>query len=180
MDNSVNTGTEFCIQAGYFFVGRSTQCCWNCQRMSDVYSIMVPAGFEHLDEGRWSIEDEPSFLSNLTRLSREPYQLMQKNYPLYGPDFSKTAEDDYFMNHCQFCGAKLGDFYLHLEPGGAFFPTGREQATKVRLRRFNIRLEAIANYGGAAGEILAKFARPLEPQEFPPLDAEEKRANEDL
>ena len=28
----------------------------------------------------------------------------------------------YYANHCERCEALQGDFYLHSEPGGAFFP----------------------------------------------------------
>jgi len=36
-------------------------------------------------------------------------------------DYSQTTNSSYYMNHCQYCGAKRGEFYLHEEPSGTFF-----------------------------------------------------------
>lgn len=42
------------------------------------------------------------------------------------------------MNHCTSCGAQLGDFYMHSEPGGAFFPITPAAARVIRLRRLQV------------------------------------------
>jgi hypothetical protein len=44
----------------------------------------------------------------------------------------------YYMNHCASCNAPLGDFYMHLEPGGAFFPTTPRAARAIRLLRLEV------------------------------------------
>ena len=37
------------------------------------------------------------------------------------------------MNHCQHCHAKIGDFFLHNEPGGAFVPLSELDARYMVL-----------------------------------------------
>ena len=68
--------------------------------------------------------------------------------------YSKTAGARYFMNHCQHCGAKLGDFFMHSEPGGAFFPTSPAQANKMTLFRINERFDANCGLGYASDDFM--------------------------
>jgi hypothetical protein len=46
------------------------------------------------------------------------------------------------MNHCNQCNSKLGDFYMHSEPGGAFQPLTSEEARTIKLYFFNEFFEA--------------------------------------
>ena len=46
---------------------------------------------------------------------------------------SKTAEMSYFANHCEQCDVLQGDFYLHSEPGGAFFPESAGEASRIEF-----------------------------------------------
>jgi hypothetical protein len=43
--------------------------------------------------------------------------------PHYRPDHSQTTESFYWMNHCEHCEAKLGDFETIAEPG-TFYELG--------------------------------------------------------
>jgi hypothetical protein len=36
------------------------------------------------------------------------------------------------MNHCRDCGAKMGDFHLHSEPGGPFFCITSSDWNRIR------------------------------------------------
>ena len=58
------------------------------------------------------------------------------------------------MNHCQHCDAKLGDFFMHGEPGGAFFPTSPEQANKMIIFRINERFDANCGIGYATDDFM--------------------------
>ncbi len=40
---------------------------------------------------------------------------------IFFKDYSNTTKDYYYMNHCQYCGAKRGEFFLHEEHSGPFF-----------------------------------------------------------
>jgi hypothetical protein len=66
------------------------------------------------------------------------------------------------MNHCS-CGAKLGDFYLHNEPGGAFFPTSESTAREIELKRIDdlgaTRIEIPAGPGQQYPNLIWQFAR---------------------
>ena len=46
------------------------------------------------------------------------------------PDYSKTVAETYWMNHCQECGEKIGDWFVNA-PGEAFFPTTEDEQSKL-------------------------------------------------
>ncbi len=56
--------------------------------------------------------------------------LTKASHGNYRPDFSKTVAETYWMNHCQECDAKIGDWFVH-KPGEAFFPTTDEEQSKL-------------------------------------------------
>jgi len=56
--------------------------------------------------------------------------IIQASQGKFRPDFSKTIAETYWMNHCQECDAKIGDWFVH-KPGEAFFPTTDEEQAKL-------------------------------------------------
>ena len=108
------------------FIVKSAQECWKCSQPSDVYCI-ASSGF--LDED--GTDNEFTTFSNLENIGIQVETLIQEYIPLYKLDYSKTVEGVYYMNHCQNCSVKLGDFFMHSEPGGAFFPMSENSATKI-------------------------------------------------
>lgn len=65
----------------------------------------------------------------------------------YKPAYSQQAGETYFMNHCEHCGAKLGDFYMHSELGGAFFPTSPAEASTTVLHKVEAPFESHGSMG---------------------------------
>lgn len=45
-------------------------------------------------------------------------------------------ERAYWMNHCEHCGMKQGDFEMYCEPQGAFFPMDERAASLIVLHEF--------------------------------------------
>jgi hypothetical protein len=60
-------------------------------------------------------------------------------------DFSKTTNSNYWMNHCEHCSAKQGDFPLFCEPESPFMPINRSDAAAVTLQRVSAPFEADAD-----------------------------------
>lgn len=63
-------------------------------------------------------------------------QYFRENCPTYYIDYSKSTDSSYCMNHCT-CGAKRGDFYLHSEPSGGFFPMREAEAKEIILTKIS-------------------------------------------
>jgi hypothetical protein len=62
----------------------------------------------------------------------------------YRNDFSKTTQSFYWMNHCEHCGMKQGDFELFEEFDTPFCPINPEDASRILLRSVSEAFEASA------------------------------------
>lgn len=128
------------VRAASYFLADATRSCWRCSSLTRVFGIILPAGYEVLevdDDGaddRWEPADEPTLLSYITSLADPIPARLSRLAPLYRVDFSQTTLSFYWMNHCEQCGVKLGDFETVEECGAALNPVTPEGAAKVRLR----------------------------------------------
>ncbi|WP_432263003.1 hypothetical protein [Cupriavidus sp. TMH.W2] len=133
------------VIAPSYFVAQATAPCWQCGATTPVFALAVPAG--HLaryddfpDDSAagvmalpWEVAEAGSFVSDLSGMAGSVRQVLAQHCPAYHVDYSGTAGSHYLMNHCAHCAAKQGDFYLHYEPGAAFFPTTAEEAARITL-----------------------------------------------
>lgn len=159
---------EFCVRSPYYYVLESLSGCWKCNAMTRVFSFKLPEeheefqSFEDDEEefaptrglGEWQSHGLRGTVSNVHSLSPRVRKQIRRFTERFKLAYSKTAGSQYFMNHCQHCGAKLGDFFMHDEPGGAFFPTSTEQASKMILVRVNERFEANCGLGYASDDFM--------------------------
>lgn len=99
--------------------------CWKCHKSARVAAPIAPAGSKAIDD-----EDEPpgsyelheaTVLTDVQRLSAGLDAHVRGKLATFRPDISRTIGGGYWMNHCQHCGAKMGDHFLHMEPDGPFF-----------------------------------------------------------
>jgi hypothetical protein len=90
---------------------------------------------------------KPCSLSYISQVNDAAATCLKRLSPDFYPDYSGAAGQTYWLNHCEKCSAKIGDFYLHSEPGHAFFPTADEEISKIKLIRIDIPLEANAGWG---------------------------------
>lgn len=94
----------------------------------------------------WEVADEPTMLSYITFLADPIPARLGNLAPLYRIDYSQTTESFYWMNHCDRCGVKLGDFETIEEFGAALNPVTPEEAAMVRVREISEAL--LASCGG--------------------------------
>lgn len=125
LSNDDNLTEEGVIRADAFSVWRGGYECWKCKKLSNVYAI--------------GISDE-DLLMSVSLLSPQCTDALKSISEIYFPDKSAMANQSYYMNHCERCGVKLGDWFLHAEPDGCFFP-GNE---RTKIATHNIPLEAQA------------------------------------
>jgi len=62
----------------------------------------------------------------------------------YRKDFSRTTQTFYWMNHCEHCGMKQGDFELFEEFDTPFCPVDVRGASRILLHPIQKRFEASA------------------------------------
>lgn len=114
----------------------SCQPCWRCSEVSRVYCLGTSSinDEQHDDDGQPYdniVENENDLIDvcDLEDIDARLLPLLKQHASTYRPAFSKTKDSKCWMNHCEHCDAKIGDFFLHSEPGGAFFPMSEDGST---------------------------------------------------
>lgn len=167
-DSELEPEPEFQVRSPYYYVVESLSDCWKCNALTRVFSFKLPEeheAFQHIEDdeeefalsknlGEWQSHGYRGTASNISSLSPPVVRQILRFTESFRLTYSKTAGIRYFMNHCQHCGAKLGDFFMHGEPGGAFFPTSPEQAKKMILFRVNERFDANCDVGYASNDFM--------------------------
>lgn len=110
------------------YVVKSSCPCWKCDHISQVICIAANGFSDH----EMDLRDFVTF-SNVTFMSEKLQSYINESFKLYKPSYSKTAGGVYYMNHCEHCGAKMGDFFMHNEPGGAFHPVNKHEGEMITL-----------------------------------------------
>jgi Domain of unknown function (DUF5710) len=118
--------------------------CYNCTKISHV-NCLASTSIKDIEYDDYNqayhllvnIKDEQLTISNLETFDSRLLQPIKQYAPNYFLDYSKTQGAEVWMNHCEYCGTKLGDFFLHNEPSGAFFPMSKDKSTISRFLIFN-------------------------------------------
>ena len=159
------------IVASSYFIAQNTKSCWKCNQSTRIYGFLLPSGhrtkdyIEHddgTDEEVWSVSSEQTILSYITTLPREVESRVAKISRHYKPDFSKTTQSAYWMNHCEKCGMKQGDFNIFDEPQGGFLFLYPEEAKSVILYHITEPFEA--ECGGYSYDV--EFFKYMQQQPF--------------
>lgn len=112
------------VRSNLFQLAVETTECWKCHKQASVVAPIAPVGAVAADD-----EDEPAeplvvneatVLMDVQSMSPALAAAARGAAPTYRPDISKTTGSGYWMNHCQHCGVKMGDHFLHMEPDGPF------------------------------------------------------------
>jgi Domain of unknown function (DUF5710) len=119
------------------YLRTSCQPCWRCSKVSRVYCLGASAindvQYDDDDGQPYSniVETENDLIDvcDLEDIDTRLLALLNQHASTYRPAFSKTKNSKCWMNHCEHCDAKIGDFFLHSEPGGAFFPMSEDEST---------------------------------------------------
>jgi hypothetical protein len=119
------------------FSVESRTACWKCESDTRVATVAA-ASFRYLSEPENRLQPNLYLFSTIRFLPRHLLEAIRQINEGYRRRFSKTAGATYYMNHCS-CGAPLGDFFMHSEPGGAFFPMSPGAARAIRLRQLDVR-----------------------------------------
>jgi len=138
-------------RSSFFYVAEAIRACWKCKAATRVIGIVMPSGHESLevevddddnDVDTWVTMEDPSFIHYVSYLPPEVEAKVTSFSKHYRVNHSKTAEASYWMNHCEICGMKQGDFQLYSEPQGAFFPLEPHEAARITLHRVQMPIEA--------------------------------------
>ena len=113
----------------------SSERCWKCREAQQVIALAVRYPSKKGDSTQ-NKTNYPSLVCEVTELPSSLLALINSIHPPYRRHLSKTRGESYFANFCS-CGANFGDFYLFMEPGGAFFPMDEIEASKITIKELS-------------------------------------------
>lgn len=130
-----------------------TIACWKCREDMPAVAIIAPNVFK--EDGQVCI------LSNIQSLPENLLMFIKKRFPSFKLKYSSITQSEYFANICIKCGKLSGDFYLHSEPGGPFFPMTEEEAQCLTVEQIPIDapIEIEAGFHIGAGDLILEHGK---------------------
>lgn len=131
------------ICSPYWYIAQTKGTCWNCNEATLLTSILLPESHQTLEAGQnenetfWLTRDKPAFIFYIYDIPHDNLLSLQKINHYLSKDFSKTTQSKYWMNHCQHCSSKQGDFQMHCEPDGYFCRLDPNEAKEISLYTIN-------------------------------------------
>lgn len=155
------------------FIALNSNDCYRCANETAVISLASNNFYflstDENEEEKWFKADGLSFFSMPLFIENELIGKISKLFPNFKIAYSHTAESSYWANHCEHCGALQGDFFLHSEPGGAFFPLEIEEYEQITFitvaSKFDVQIDADYSWLSNAYEI-PKYVKTITYEEF--------------
>jgi hypothetical protein len=136
------------LRSASYFIAQSMRTCWHCDRDTHVFSFLLPRGHHARQDtdnsADWEPQDSEAIIYYVTQIPASAQAQMQSVTAYYRNDFSKTTQSFYWMNHCEHCGMKQGDFELFEEFDTPFCPINPQDASRILLRSVGEAFEASA------------------------------------
>ncbi len=127
----MSEANNFEAQNAYILSGRYV--CHDCSQEGQVFSVLLAGPFtgSHNCLDEINSEQEVPIVRRAAELPALLGVLLGKrSNGRFRKDYSQTAAQQYWMNHCEHCDTKIGDWFVH-KPGEAFFPTSESEIVKV-------------------------------------------------
>ena len=140
--------SDFNLRCTSYFIAQSMRTCWHCARDTRVFSFLLPRGHRARQDSHesadWELQESEAIIYYITQIPASVQAQMQSVTGYYRNDFSKTTQSFYWMNHCDHCGMKQGDFELFEEFDTPFCPINPQDASRILLRWVSESFEASA------------------------------------
>jgi hypothetical protein len=105
--------------------------CPECSKETRVHALLLQGPFQVQGYPGVGADETSALLKYATSIpARLLDALAIESEGRWHLDASRTYGDRYYMNHCEHCGAKIGDHYLG-EPEEAYFPLTEEQTRRI-------------------------------------------------
>jgi hypothetical protein len=140
--------SDFNLRCSSYFIAQSMRICWHCARDTRVFSFLLPRGHKARQDSHestdWELQKSEAIIYYITQIPASVQAQMRSVTGHYRRDFSKTTQSRYWMNHCERCGMKQGDFELFEEFDTPFCPINPQDASRILLRSISESFEALA------------------------------------
>lgn len=145
------TDLETKFTADDFYVVHSIYGCNRCKECSLVYALLLS-----------SANSTPVMVRNVEEISREACVLVSSEYPRYKLAWLEKSTKPAYINHCEKCGARLGDHFLHDPHDSPFRVRDSCDASNLVIRHFPRHIEVAGQRSDASGSLVLKHARKIQ------------------
>jgi len=140
------------LRAAGYYIARSSAACPHCRATTRLTALAVAPGHEIRDDDSddWLPVAANAFCFHVAAVSPSVYRRLREEAANFKFVLCETGAACW-ANHCQHCGAALGDDELHCEPGAhGFVPCSEAHASGITLVEVREPFEVSA--GGVALE----------------------------
>lgn len=155
----LNTEEISLIANSPFWLAVVQKYCWKCKKATDVIAFASKSFWTYeycndIDSEKWLKQNFFSFFSNPVYIEKNILDIVCPHYPTFKIAYSHSLKERYWVNHCKHCNALQGDFFMHEEPGGEFFPLDVEGYNAITLFEIPCKydLKMKASYGVSTNE----------------------------
>ena len=131
--------------------------CWKRGERMSVIALIAPKTDDP------EIGDEVCILASITDMPKDLLERIQTRVSNFQMKYSKTVGQSYYANTCPKCKSLSGDFFLHSEPGGPFFPIDENEAKELYIVELPIsepaEIEGECHFG--TGDLIVKNAQRI-------------------
>ncbi|MCB0523820.1 MAG: conjugal transfer protein TraC [Rhodospirillales bacterium] len=132
---------EYNTRAKSYYIAKTIKTCWKCGQETPIFGFFLPKGFENKDcppddiyaPAIWMETDYETMIAFVEALPESVSRKISSLTKHYRLDYSKTTQSEYWMNHCDKCGMKQGDFNIFEEPDEGFLILYAEDAANITL-----------------------------------------------
>lgn len=143
-DNLLAATDEVSVRAPTYLIASTQRPCWKCGAETAVYVLAVEPPFERRDgPEQWRAGSKLAILSYVRNLPKRVVDHVKQIAPRYFRDESQWHPKPYWMNHCDHCGSKIGD-YETIESDSAPFNPRTFGTPDIKLLYVPEPLEAVA------------------------------------
>lgn len=143
--DSCSAGTLF---AEHFYIAKLWRECWKCSGDTQVVAIILPKGSLTWDEDEVTQLRRPAYLLEINWIEREVAKLILQEECNFFNDYSKQMKMRYWMNHCDNCNMKQGNWTIHCNPSCFVGIDAHEFYLSGAAKKINKSIKVISNYSG--------------------------------
>jgi hypothetical protein len=154
--SAIPTLPDASVRSRTYYIARTTAPCPECGLTTRLLALALPPLHEILDaetsegigdgdgavQDDWQRSDANALLFYVEQLPADVQHRLEQLSPHFRLARSAATQSVYWANHCEHCGALLGDHELHCEPDGAFAPSSAAAAATIELLQTNQPFEA--------------------------------------
>lgn len=129
------------IICDYIYIIEAIRICHKCKHPTKVigfgFENYYEYGDEELDVDYYYHSGTIRIVSEFSPMPDKLFAYIQENYN-YKMSYSRTIDDTYWANNCDFCHALQGNWFLFSEPDSVFYPQNQRDASKLKLYKISL------------------------------------------